>query len=104
MRKFFIALTFLLFAGIAQAQYYHRHHHHHHHNRAHWVAPAIIGGLIGYTIANTARSESVPSVVYIEQTPINGFCPLSYRPVFQTVYLYDRWGRMIPQQQFLGCQ
>jgi len=101
MRKFIIGLTFLLFGSLAQAQYYHRHHHHH---GSKWIAPVIIGGVIGYAIANSARAELPPPVVYVEQLPLNNFCPLGYRPVYGTAYVYDRWGRMIPQQQFYGCQ
>ena len=105
MFRFIIALFLLMSASLANAQHYHRnHYHHHHHARSHWIAPVIIGGIVGYTIANTSRPEPVPSVVYVEQSGTNSFCPLGYRPIFNTVYVYDRWGRMIPQQQLLGCQ
>ena len=48
MKKILVALSFLAIAISAQAQ----HHGHHGHNRGgNWIAPVIIGGVIGYGLA-----------------------------------------------------
>ena len=100
MHKFIITAFFLLTSTFANAQH---HHHHHHGHRLNWLSPVIIGGVVGYAIANSARAESPPQVVYIEQ-PQSYRCPLGSQPIFSTVWVYDRWGRTVPQNQFIGCQ
>lgn len=63
-----------LFTTEAYAQQRHGHHFHHHHRhpptvvyRNHWVAPAVIGGLIvGAAIAHATQ----PNIIYVEQTPV----------------------------------
>jgi hypothetical protein len=71
-----LLITFLsTFSTVVYSQHRHGHHpHFHHHHRApvvvyrnHWVAPAVVGGLIvGAAIAHASQTN----VVYVEQTPV----------------------------------
>jgi hypothetical protein len=73
--KKFILLCFLVLTAQAQAQ--HRHYHHHHYHNSHrgnnWLAPAIIGGVVGYGLSRyyyepTYTYSYVPSNwVYVQQ-------------------------------------
>jgi len=71
MKKFLFFIVASLFSITASAQYTHwhsRHGHYYSHDR--WVAPLIIGGVIGYEL-NKSRTNTVivqqPNIV-IEQT------------------------------------
>ena len=48
---------------------HHRHHHWNHHHPHHWVAPAIIGGVIGYALTRPATPIIVEQQV-IPATPV----------------------------------
>ena len=106
MRNILLAVFLIVLSPTAFSQ--HRHHHHHYHHRhnhlGNWVAPIIIGGVVGYAIANNARSEPAPSVVYIEQSNVPYVCPYGYQPIFQQTWVIDQWGRSHPHNQFKGCQ
>lgn len=62
------------FTSVAYSQHRHGHHPQFHHHRApiivhrnHWVAPAVVGGLIvGAAIAHASQ----PNVVYVEQNSV----------------------------------
>ena len=89
MKSKILGITLLLVAGSASAQHW-QHHHWHNHYRHHgyihgggngnWVAPLIIGGIVGAAIANSRQTETViiqqPSVilrnppVYVERQPV----------------------------------
>lgn len=100
MFKFILSVAIAFTAFGVNAQHYHRHHRHHH--GYNWVAPVIIGGVVGYAIANNVRAEP-PPVMYIEQQPIYT-CPYNTQPIFNRTYIIDRYGRSIPNNQFVGCQ
>lgn len=75
MKKLLLAL--LLFSGSAMAQHYdyYRHQHHGHWQRGGagwvWVAPTIIGGVIGYEIARNQPPVVVqPPPVIVQTQPI----------------------------------
>ena len=56
MKKLLLALSMLAVVGTANAQW----HHHGHHRGGHggnWVAPAIIGGIIGYELSRPRYYE-----------------------------------------------
>ena len=57
-------ITFPTFAG--PHHYNQRHGHHHWHHNHGWIAPAIIGGVIGYTIA---RPYIVEQPIIVQQKP-----------------------------------
>jgi hypothetical protein len=73
MKKALLAL--LLVSGSAMAQHhdYYRHYHHGYWQRGApgwvWVAPTIIGGVIGYEIARNQPPVVVPQPPVIVQTP-----------------------------------
>lgn len=102
MSKVLFVIASVLISSVAQAQHYH-HHHRHGHN-FNWVAPIIIGGAVGYAIANSARAEPAPPI-YIEQSPATVYtCPYGTQPLFNRSWTTDRWGRYIQVNQFIGCQ
>ena len=72
MKKILLAFSMLAVIGTANAQW-----HHHGHNRGghsgNWVAPAIIGGIIGYEL-NRQRYYEPPIIV---QQPV-----IVQRPVY----------------------
>jgi hypothetical protein len=86
-----------LFATQAKAQgYYHNHNNN-------WVAPAIIGGIIGY---NLAQPRYYPQPVIVQQ-PVYGpapMCPYPYAPYYNQVLTYDTYGHQVLTYQFAGCR
>lgn len=84
MRKMLIAITLLLLSGAAHADG--------HRDRGgdgHWIGPALIGGIIGYTLAQprTIYVQPAPQpIVVIPQGAYNGPTP---QPVYQEFVEYD---------------
>lgn len=75
----------LLF-GLVSAAFAGPYGHHHNHGGGNWVAPALVGGLIGYAVASRQ-----PQPVYVTASPaITGYYPpaVTYQPVPQT-YRYE---------------
>jgi len=103
-----ILLTLIIASVTISAQAQHRHHRHNNYNH-NWVAPAIIGGILGYALANNhveAATAPVlpPPVVYYPQNGVVYSCPLGFRPVYNRVWTTDRWGRAFTVDNFVGCQ
>lgn len=63
MRKLLMGLVIMAATGSAIAGPPRHHYHHHHHGRANWVAPLIIGGVLGAVIANQATNAYSPPPV-----------------------------------------
>jgi|LauGreDrversion4_2_1035121.scaffolds.fasta_scaffold1450859_2 hypothetical protein len=76
MKKILIALSFLAVAVSAQAQHHGHHSHHGYHQRSgNWVAPAIVGGVIGYALTRNYYEPVynygyVPPPVIVQRTVI----------------------------------
>jgi hypothetical protein len=66
-----------------------------------WVAPALIGGAIGYELAQPRYYA--PPVVVAPSTP-SVACPYPYQAIYNTVVQYDAYGRSYTTQQFVGCR
>jgi len=70
MKKLFISLLLASSALPALAQHWHghgfRHHGHHYGGNSNWVAPLIIGGVVGAAIANNRHQETI----VLQQPPI----------------------------------
>lgn len=102
MKKVLLAFALASLITSVQAQHYHRHNNHN------WVAPAIIGGIIGYALANNhadpAPLAPPPPVVYYPQNNFVYSCPLGFRPIYSRVWTTDRWGRAFMVDNFIGCQ
>ena len=80
MNKLLTALLLATVATSATADPYH------HHHRNDWVGPAIIGGMIGYSM-RAAQPQPQPQVI-VQQVPVYP----AYRqaePVYQEVFEYD---------------
>jgi hypothetical protein len=70
--KRLIALMLLVGSLAVQAQPGFRHHHHHGYYPGYnygWVAPAIIGGVIGYEIARNYPPVVVQQPIVVQQVP-----------------------------------
>jgi len=73
--KKLIALVLVTMAVSAQAQ-----HHHHHRHGGNWIAPVIVGGVIGYALTRN-HSEPVYNYGYVPppvviQPPLRSVCTL----------------------------
>ena len=71
MKQLFLALSMMAVVGSANAQWHH--HHGHYRGGNNWIAPAIIGGIIGYELNRQRYYEPpviVQSPVIIQQQPI----------------------------------
>lgn len=65
MKKILAILVFSASVLSAQAGPYNHHHHHHGGHGSNWVAPLVIGGVIGYAVSRTNE----PPVV-VQQPPV----------------------------------
>jgi len=73
--KKLIALVLVTMAVSTQAQ-----HHHHHRHGGNWIAPVIVGGVIGYALTRN-HSEPVYNYGYVPppvviQPPLRSVCTL----------------------------
>lgn len=84
MRKFLIVgLATVLMSTAAIAQ----HGHHGQHGGSNWVAPLIIGGVVGAVIANNRPTYIQPPVVY-QQVPVYTYPSYTYQPMYKMVDVY----------------
>ena len=80
MKKLILCLIFIVTAGSAIAgpgHYYHRPHHNNH-SYSHWIAPLILGGVLGAVIVN----QTHPQLRVIQPLP-----PPQYG--YQYIQVYD---------------
>lgn len=65
--KKILATLLMLFGTVVSAQHYHGYHHHHRHAPGShaWVAPLIIGGVVGYALSRPAQTAPPPTVIYV---------------------------------------
>ena len=102
MKKVLLAVTLMLTALTANAQ--HHHGHYHGGNSGWWIGPAIIGGVIGYALAQP-RYEPPP--VIVQPQPVYApppVCPYPYLPRYERTWVMDAYGRYVPVDQFVGCR
>ena len=70
--KKIIILVLVTLSATAMAQHGFRHHHHHGYHSVpnySWVAPTIIGGVIGYEIARNYPPVVVQQPIVVQQVP-----------------------------------
>jgi hypothetical protein len=89
MKKIVAVLTLALVASSAMAEGWRHHGGHHGHSSGRWIAPAIIGGVVGYALAQ-------PRNVVVQQPPV------VYQPapvvvqqnqqICETKLMVDPWG------------
>lgn len=74
--KYLIAtiLSMLTLTANAQHRHHHGYHHHGHHSSWGWVAPALIGGAVVYSVTRPAPPPQ-PTVIYQTLPP----APYGYR-------------------------
>ena len=65
-----------------------------HHGSGNWIAPAIIGGIVGYELNRSYGYNANPYV---------GQFGRGCRPIYQTVWAPNGFGGVVPIQQYLGC-
>jgi len=115
--KTLIAAVALAVSSTALAGPYHGHRHHHHRHwhsppAHHWVAPLIIGGVVGAAIASN-RAEAQPSIIMqhqpaptviynIDSVP-NLVCPEGRQLTEERGWYKDQMGRAI-YGTIYGCK
>ncbi len=86
MRKFLV--VGLIAAAMSTTACAQHHGHHNHGGSGNWVAPLIIGGVVGAVIANQNRPVyTQPPVVY-EQVPVYTYPQYNYRPMYKMVDVF----------------
>lgn len=72
MKNILLSLLLMVFSAPAFAgpAHHHRHHHgyHHHAHAGRWIAPVIIGGVVGYALAQPSVAQPAP--VIVQQQPV----------------------------------
>ena len=70
MKNILLSLLLMVFSAPAFAgpAHHHRHHHHGHHHAGRWIAPVIIGGVVGYALAQPSVAQPAP--VIVQQQPV----------------------------------
>jgi len=71
MKKLALVLGLICVTNVALADGYYRHGHHGYYGGGNWVAPVLIGGVIGYEISrnNQPQQVIVQQPVYVQQVP-----------------------------------
>jgi hypothetical protein len=67
--KTIVLASLILVSGVSQANPYYHHQHHGYSNPYGWVAPLVIGGVVGYAITRPTQT------VVIQQPPPNIYQP-----------------------------
>lgn len=89
--KKLVILLLLFFVSIVHAHEGFRHHGYHGYYNNNWVAPLIIGGVIGYEL-NRPRPVYVEQPVIIQQPPVIYSTP---QPIIQQPPIGYHWQEMI---------
>lgn len=122
MKRLIVALL-ILSSSVAFAQHrgHYNHHPHHRHDHARWIAPLIIGTIIGHAISNhhvqAAPIGMIPAPVAIIPPSatvhcLNHYgvdcshvqCPYPTTQHFETTYYQNQFGQMIPVTRLAGCR
>ena len=115
--KTLIATVVLAFSSVALAGPYHGHRHHHNrhwHNPPahHWVAPLIIGGVVGAAIVSNRQDtqssiimqhQPAPTVIYNIDSIPNLVCPAGTQLTEEKGWYKDQMGRAI-YGTIYGCK
>lgn len=65
------------------------------HHHSDWIAPVIIGGVIGYALSQQNTPQAQPTMPT---------CPAGTYPIYEKIWIQDPSGRLIPADRFLGCR
>jgi hypothetical protein len=97
MKKIIVSiLSLMLVSSSALADPFYRRGHEYHSNGNNWVAPLIIGGVVGAIIAETTRP---PRVIYQDPAvPPTLICEKTYLRDQYGSYVIDRYGRPVLDQ------
>jgi hypothetical protein len=92
MKKLALTLALLSTFASAEACCYRGYYHHGYYGGGiGWVAPAVVGGVIGYELAR-------PNTVIVEQPPVVYVQPQAQQPVLQSPPVGYHWQQMIDPQ------
>ncbi len=85
-----IVAVALMAAAVTPAfanDYIHHPHHGGHHGGSDWIAPLILGGILGAVLSQPRNVYTQPQVVY-GQPPIVHDSRFTYRPMYKAVDVY----------------
>lgn len=105
MKKILLSVLLLgLFSTTANADWHGGYHGYRGGYGSGWVAPALIGGVIGYELSRP-QTVVVQQPVYV-QPPVytQQPCPYPQAPVYNQVWANDQYGRGYYVNQFAGCR
>jgi hypothetical protein len=125
MKRLITALL-ILSSSVAFAQHRGHHHHHNYHNHhrhsdARWIAPLIIGTIIGHAVSNNSVQAApigmIPTPIAVIPPSatadcLNQYgvtcshvqCPYPTQHYFETTYYQNQFGQMIPITRLAGCR
>ena len=109
MKKILIALALgATLVGNAQAQWHHHGHHGGYYGGGNWVAPLILGGVVGAVIARESAPVIVqqqPQVIVQQQPQPNGFvqCPPGTMPFEQRGWVRNQYNQFV-QATYIECK
>lgn len=76
-------------------------HEYHHGGGNNWIAPAIIGGIVGYELNRSYGYNQ--GYQGFNNNPYVGQYYQGCRPIYQTLWAPNGSGRVVPIQQYMGC-
>lgn len=69
-----------------------------------WVAPALVGGAVGYVLAQPRYYGPPPAPHYYNGNQQGYICPYGTAPTYQQETRYDNYGRPFTYNVYLGCR
>ena len=76
MKKLIVVLAMVSTSAFAQ------------HHEYRWIGPAVIGGIIGYSLNQNRPVQQMPQPVIIYQQPLPANPPM--QPIYQEVVVYNQ--------------
>lgn len=73
-------------------------------NNWNWVAPAVVGGVIGYGIARSTAPVYVPPAVITTPPAPYDVCAYPLQAFYTPVWIVLPTGQQVQQYQFAGCR
>ena len=94
-----------LFAFCSTAQAHEREYEWRHHDNHGWFwAPVIIGGIVGYELAQPRVQPAQPTIITAPPPVSPQYCAYPTSAVYTQVYVIDQYGQQVLTYRFEGCR